>query len=72
MGRTYDPDTGRDWEGTGIVPNIEVPVDLALDEALALAEGRGPSGQRSGRRSERRMGRSVQINLFVENARRFV
>jgi hypothetical protein len=37
VGRTYDPDTGKDWEGTGIVPDIEVPVDQALDRALALA-----------------------------------
>lgn len=39
VGRTYDPDTGKDWEGTGIVPDIEVPVDQALDKALALAKG---------------------------------
>lgn len=37
VGRTYDPDTGKDWEGTGIVPDIEVPADQALDRALALA-----------------------------------
>lgn len=39
VGRTYDPDTGKDWEGTGIVPDIEVPVGQALDKALALAGG---------------------------------
>ena len=39
VGRTYDPDTGKDWEGTGIVPDVEVPVDQALDKALALAQG---------------------------------
>ena len=39
VGRTYDPDTGKDWEGTGIVPDIEVPADQALDRALALAKG---------------------------------
>ncbi len=37
VGRTYDPDTGKDWEGTGIAPDIEVPADQALDKALALA-----------------------------------
>ena len=37
VGRTYDPDTGKDWEGTGIVPDIEVPADQALDKALELA-----------------------------------
>jgi C-terminal processing protease CtpA/Prc len=38
VGRTYDPVTGKDWEGTGIVPDIEVPADQALDKALALAK----------------------------------
>lgn len=39
VGRTYDPDTGKDWEGTGILPDIEVPADEALEKALALAKG---------------------------------
>lgn len=38
VGRTYDPDTGKDWEGTGIVPDVEVPAGQALDEALARAK----------------------------------
>jgi len=38
VGRTYDPVTGKDWEGTGIVPDIEVPADQALDKALTLAK----------------------------------
>lgn len=38
VGRTYDPDTGKDWEGTGIVPDVEVPAGQALDKALALAK----------------------------------
>ncbi|KRA20730.1 S41 family peptidase [Lysobacter sp. Root604] len=37
VGRTYDPDTGKDWEGVGIVPDIEVPADEALAKALTLA-----------------------------------
>lgn len=36
VGRTYNPDTGQDWEGRGIVPDIELPADQALDKALAL------------------------------------
>jgi C-terminal processing protease CtpA/Prc len=35
IGRTYDPDTGFDWEGRGVTPDVEVPADAALDEALA-------------------------------------
>lgn len=37
VGRTYDPDTGKDWEGTGILPDVEVPADDALAKALELA-----------------------------------
>lgn len=37
VGRTYDPDTGKDWEGAGVSPDVEVPVDEALERALALA-----------------------------------
>jgi hypothetical protein len=37
LGRTFDPDTGKDWEGDGIKPDIEVPADQALDKALELA-----------------------------------
>ncbi|WP_293988086.1 S41 family peptidase [Sphingomonas sp.] len=37
VGRTIDPDTGKDWEGTGIVPDIAVAPALALEEALRRA-----------------------------------
>lgn len=37
VGRTFDPDTGKGWEGTGVKPDIEVPADRALDEALRRA-----------------------------------
>ena len=33
-GRTFDPVTGEDWEGTGVEPDIEVPADQALEAAL--------------------------------------
>ena len=36
VGRTFDPDTGRDWEGTGVTPDIAVPADAALDRTLAV------------------------------------
>ncbi|MCP3097302.1 S41 family peptidase [Myxococcus sp. K15C18031901] len=35
VGRTVDPDTEQDWEGVGILPDIEVPADDALEEVLA-------------------------------------
>ena len=43
-GRSYDPDTGKSWEGTGVAPDVPVPAADALAKALDLA-GVGP-GQR--------------------------
>lgn len=37
VGRTYDPKTGKDWEGTGIAPDIDVPAEDALIKALTLS-----------------------------------
>ena len=37
VGRTFDPDTNQGWEGTGVKPDVEVPADQALDEALKRA-----------------------------------
>jgi hypothetical protein len=33
-GRTSDLATGADWEGVGVAPDVAVPADRALDEAL--------------------------------------
>ncbi len=38
IGRTIDPDTGQDWEGIGVAPDVAVPADQALDKALELAK----------------------------------
>ena len=37
VGRTFDPDTGEDWEGRGVSPDVAVPADQALDVAVKLA-----------------------------------
>lgn len=37
VGRTFDPDTGKGWEQTGIKPHIRVTAGEALDEALKRA-----------------------------------
>jgi len=37
IGRTIDPQTGGDWEGKGITPNVTVPAEQALETAHALA-----------------------------------
>lgn len=34
VGRTYDPVTGKDWEGEGVLPDIAVPAAEALERAL--------------------------------------
>ncbi len=36
-GRSISPVTGRDWEGTGVVPDVATPADEALSTALRLA-----------------------------------
>jgi hypothetical protein len=35
VGRTFDPDTDKGWEGTGVEPDVAVPAERALAEALA-------------------------------------
>lgn len=34
VGRTFDPDTGKGWEGAGVDPDVAVPAERALTEAL--------------------------------------
>jgi hypothetical protein len=34
VGRTFDPDNDWDWEGVGVPPDVALPADQALDEAL--------------------------------------
>jgi C-terminal processing protease CtpA/Prc len=41
VGRSYDQDTGWDWEGKGVAPDVSVPTDQALDEALKRATAAG-------------------------------
>jgi hypothetical protein len=45
VGRTFDPDTNVGWEGTGVAPDIAMPADQALDEALRRA-GVAPAERR--------------------------
>ncbi|MFC3712680.1 S41 family peptidase [Sphingoaurantiacus capsulatus] len=39
VGRTFDPATGKGWEATGVTPDVAVPADKALEEALKRAAG---------------------------------
>lgn len=36
-GRTVHPATGTNWEGVGVPPDVDVPADKALDQAMLLA-----------------------------------
>ena len=37
--RSVNPITGKDWEGVGVLPDVRVDAERALDEALKLARG---------------------------------
>ncbi|WP_019960730.1 S41 family peptidase [Woodsholea maritima] len=37
VGRSFNPDTGADWEGVGVIPDIAVPAEEALVRALSEA-----------------------------------
>src|SRR6185295_17800434 len=39
-GRAINPITHTNWEGTGVVPDVRVPADQALDTAQKLAATR--------------------------------
>jgi hypothetical protein len=36
-GRPVHPVTGTNWEGTGVLPDVAVPADQALDKAMLMA-----------------------------------
>jgi hypothetical protein len=38
VGRTFGPDTNDDREGDGIAPDVEVPEEAALAEALVRCD----------------------------------
>jgi hypothetical protein len=46
VGRSFDPDNNQEWEAVGVSPNVAVPADQALDEALRRA-GVDPAQRRS-------------------------
>lgn len=50
VGRTYDPVTGKDWEGTGVLPDIDVApedalVTVLMKENIGEAEARRLSAE---------------------------
>jgi C-terminal processing protease CtpA/Prc len=47
VGRTYNPQTGWDWEGRGVAPDIAAPADDAL--AVALKQAKAAAARPPGR-----------------------
>ncbi|MFX0084703.1 MAG: S41 family peptidase [Candidatus Hodarchaeota archaeon] len=45
IGRTYDPKTGDDWEGVGVIPDIDCKEDKALEMALTHIKENVPEQQ---------------------------
>jgi len=45
--RSINPVTHKDWEGTGVEPDIQVPADRALDKAMELARAKLGAAQPS-------------------------
>jgi tetratricopeptide (TPR) repeat protein len=39
--RAINPITGRNWEGTGVIPDVPVPSESAIDTAIELAKKAG-------------------------------
>jgi len=61
VGRTYDPVTGKDWEGDGVAPDVAVPaadalvrvltdLGIAADEAKRLSDAHVPGAPMERRR----------------------
>jgi hypothetical protein len=46
VGRTFDPDTGKGWEGSGVAPDVLVPAEQALVEALVRSGIARPEAER--------------------------
>jgi hypothetical protein len=44
-GRSINPITGKDWQGVGVIPDVRVSAELALEEALKLARARNSAAK---------------------------
>ena len=61
--RAINPLTGGNWEGTGIIPDINVPAETALDTAIVLARQAG---------AEFAKAREVKIKSAVEEMQNYM
>jgi hypothetical protein len=67
--RAISPVTGTNWEGTGVIPDIQVPAAAALDTALVEAK---KAAQAYGRNEDERLKKAVEeMQTYADDAARF-
>ena len=72
VGRTYDPQTNKGWEGGGIAPHVEVTPEIALEHVIgelglaaeALTLPQAPTMPRMQRRESASGGRGYGIGMI--------
>ena len=64
--RAINPTTGGNWEGTGVIPDIMVPSEAALDTALVLAK---EAGAKHAKTKEQKLRSAVEeMEIHMERA----
>ena len=54
--RAINPVTGSNWEGTGVIPDVQVPSETALDTAIVLAK---KAAQEYGKKKDAEMMKNI-------------
>jgi hypothetical protein len=67
--RAISPVTGTNWEGTGVIPDIQVPAASVLDTALVEAK---KAAQAYGRDEDEKLKKAVEeMQTYADDAARF-